>query len=76
MVDGALIITIVYALIGATGALSVVVFVAGFSQYITKIGLPSAMRDPGVSGMEWSIRLILTAIVLIVVLRYLESWLA
>ena len=76
MTESATIITILYALIGATGALSVVVFVWGFVEYATKIGLPSKQRDYGISIMEWGVRFIITAVFLIVVLKFLERWLA
>lgn len=69
-------ITIVYALIGATGALSIVVFVGGFADYITKIGLPSVQRDRGVAIMEWGVRLVITAVFLILVLKLLQNWFA
>jgi hypothetical protein len=74
MSESEAVITIVYGLIGATGALAIVVFAWGFAEYITKIGLPGKMRDPGIGIMEWGVRLILTAVFLILVLKFLERW--
>lgn len=71
-----MLITVVYGLIGGTGALAIVVFCWGFAEYITKIGLPSEQRDDGIEIMQWGVRLILTVIVLIVALKLLEGWLA
>lgn len=70
-----MIITILYGLIGATGALSIVVFVWGLVEYLTKIGLPSDMRNRGISIMEWGVRLVVTAVFLIVALKLVQRWL-
>lgn len=68
-------ITIIYGMIGASGALAIVVFLWGFVEYITKIGLPSVQRDKGVGIMEWGVRLIVTAVFLILALQLVEKWL-
>lgn len=67
-------ITILYALVGATGALSIVIFIWGFIEYLTKIGLPDKMRDPGINIMEWGVRFILTSVFLIAALKLFERW--
>jgi len=75
MTESEMIVTILYGMIGATGALSIAIFVWGFIEYITKIGLPSKQRDRGIGIMEWGVRLVITAIFLIVALKYLQDWL-
>lgn len=76
MPESHMLVTVIYGLVGATGALAIVVFIWGFVEYITKIGLPAIQRDRGVSIMEWGVRLIITAIFLILVLKFLERWFA
>lgn len=68
-------ITIIYGMIGASGALAIVVFLWGFVEYITKIGLPSVQRDKGVGIMEWGVRLIVTSVFLVLALQLVEKWL-
>lgn len=74
MTEGEMLVTIVYGMIGATGALSIAVFIWGFTEYISKIGLPSVQRDRGIGIMEWGVRLVITAIFLIVALKFLQDW--
>lgn len=74
MSESEMIITIVYGLIGATGALSIIVFIWGFIEYITKIGLPADQRNSGIAIMEWGVRLVITAVFLIVALKFLQDW--
>ncbi len=64
------IITLVYALIGISGALSIVVFVWGFTIYISRLG--TERRIEGIRIMEWGVGLAITSIALIGVLRLLE----
>ncbi len=66
-----LFITVLYGLIGATGALSVVVFVWGISLYIARLG--TERRADGIDMMEWSVGLGVTVIILIGLLRLVES---
>lgn len=74
MSEGEMLITIVYGMIGATGALSIAVFSWGFVEYITKIGLPADQRKPGIAIMEWGVRLVVTAVFLIVALKFIQGW--
>jgi hypothetical protein len=64
------IITLVYALIGISGALSLVVFAWGFVVYVSRLG--TERRIEGIWIMEWGVGLVITAIILIGVLRLLE----
>ena len=74
MTESEMLITIVYGLIGATGALSIAVFAWGFTEYITKIGLPAKQRERGIGIMEWGVRLVVTAVFLIVALKFIQGW--
>lgn len=74
MTEGEAFVTILYALVGASGALSIVLFGWGLALYFSKFGLPAAMRDPGIAVMEWGVRLAITAVFLIVVLKLVEKW--
>lgn len=65
-------ILLIYALIGVSGALSIVVFVWGFIVYIIRLG--TERRVEGIRIMEWGVSLIFTAIILIGVMRFLEHW--
>lgn len=67
-------VLLLFALIGVSGALAVVVFVWGFVIYISRLG--TERRVQGVRIMEWGVSLIVTAIVLIGVLRLVEYWFA
>lgn len=69
-------ITILYGLVGVTGALAVAIFAWGFIEYITKIGLPADQRNHGVAIMEWGVRFIVTAIFVILALKFFEGWFA
>ena len=64
-------IILTFALIGISGALSFVVFVWGFVVYISRLG--TERRVEGIRIMEWGVGLIITAIILIGVLRFLQS---
>ena len=72
MTESSAIILILYALIGICGALSVVVLVWGFIVYISRLG--TERRDKGLDVMEWSVGLLITAIVLIGIMRLILWW--
>lgn len=72
MNENSLIITILYGLVGVLGSLSVVVMVWGFVTYIARLGL--VRRDEGIDIMEWGVRLIVTAIVLVGILHLAQRW--
>jgi len=58
---------LLYAMIGISGALSVVVFVWGFVTYISRLG--TDRRIAGIRIMEWGVGLVMTSIFLIGVLN-------
>lgn len=64
------IVTLAYALVGISGALSLIVFIWGFVVYISRLG--TERRVEGIWIMEWGVGLIITAILLIGVARLLE----
>ena len=70
MAETSTFVLILYALIGISGALSIIAFVRGFITYISRLG--TERRDEGIKIMEWSIGFIITAIVLIGILRFFE----
>ena len=72
MTESSLLISIVYGLVGGVGALSVVVMIWGFITYIVRLG--TVRREEGINIMGWGVRLIITAIFLIGVLRLLQHW--
>ena len=72
MSGSSLIIAIVYGIVGGVGALSVFVMIWGFVTYIVRLG--TVRRDEGIKIMAWGVRLIITAIILIGVLRLLQHW--
>ena len=63
----------VYGLIGATGALSILVMICGFIVYIIRLG--TERRSEGIHIMEWGVALVITSIVLIAILHLLGNWL-
>ncbi len=63
---------IMYGLIGITGALSAILFFAGFVMYLARLG--TFRRKSGISIMEWGVRLIITSIVLMGILRFWGWW--
>lgn len=75
MTESDAVILIIYGLIGSTGALSVAIFIWGFIEYITKIGLPADKRNRGIEILEWGVRFLITSIVLIGVLKVVSRWL-
>lgn len=64
------VVLLFYAMIGISGALSVVVFVWGFVTYIARLG--TERRVYGIRIMEWGVAIILTSVLLIGVMRILE----
>lgn len=64
-------IILLYAMIGISGALSVVVFVWGFVTYISRLG--TDRRVAGIRIMEWGVGLVMTSIFLIGVLSFLGA---
>ncbi len=61
---------LLYAMIGISGALSLVIFVWGFAVYISRLG--TDRRVAGIRIMEWGVGLVMTSIFLIGVLRFLS----
>ncbi len=59
---------LLYAMIGISGALSVVIFVWGFVVYISRLG--TDRRVAGIRIMEWGVGLVMTSIFLIGVMRF------
>ena len=74
MTESSTIVTLIYALIGLSGALSLAVFAGGFIMYLVKLGLPDKQRDPGIQVMEWGVALAITAIFLVGALKVLHDW--
>ncbi|MFZ2886872.1 MAG: hypothetical protein WA021_03575 [Minisyncoccia bacterium] len=60
-------VILLHALIGVSGALSVLVFLWGFCVYIARLG--TERRVHGIRIMEWGVSLIFTSIILIGVMR-------
>ena len=63
-------IILTYALIGISGALSIIVFVWGFATYISRLG--TDRRIAGIRIMEWGVGLVTASIVLIGILHLLQ----
>lgn len=61
---------LLYAMIGISGALSVVVFMWGFATYISRLG--TDRRIAGIRIMEWGVGLVMTSIFLIGLMRFLQ----
>ena len=72
MNESSILVSILYGLVGATGALSLVVLLWGFVVYIMRLG--QVRRDEGIHIMQWGVGLIITAIILIGVLRLVQHW--
>ncbi len=75
MTEGDTIITILYGLIGLTGAGSLIIFAWGFAQYLARIGLPADRRNDAIRIMEWAVGFIITSVVLIALLKFIRPWL-
>lgn len=63
-------IILIYAMIGITGALALIVFTWGFVVYISRLG--TDRRIQGIRIMEWGVGFVITSIFLIGFLRLLE----
>ena len=74
MTASEILIVILYRLVGAIGALSVVVMVWGFITYIMRLG--QVRREEGIHLMEWGVGLMITALILIGILHLFERWLS
>ena len=61
---------ILYAIIGALGGFSVVIFVSGFILYIVRLG--TERRAEGIFMMEWGVTSLFVAVVFIWLLRWIE----
>ena len=72
MNEGSMFVSVMYGLIGAMGALSIVVFGWGFVVYISRLG--TVRREGGIHIMQWSVRLMVTVLVLIGILNFTQSW--
>jgi hypothetical protein len=62
---------LLYAVIGISGALALVVFVWGIIVYAARLG--TERRVQGIRIMEWGVALILTSVLLIGALRFTEN---
>lgn len=60
-----------HGLIGAVGALAILIFGWGLALYLARMG--TEHREEGIQIMQSSIGLLLTSVVLIWILRFLES---
>ena len=70
--ENSTLITVLYGLVGVTGALSAVLMIWGFVVYIMRLG--TVRRETGIEMMGWGVRFIITAVVLIGVLHLTERW--
>lgn len=66
-------IVILYGLIGAFGAVAVIVGMWGFTVYITRLGTERRVetRDEGLEIMEWAVVIMVVVVLLAGLLRYL-----
>ena len=62
---------ILYALIGAFGAASVVVFIGGLIVYLTRLG--TERREEGIHIMEWGASILLVVFLCIGILHWLTG---
>lgn len=64
-----------YGLIGAFAAVSVIVFVWGFTTYITRLGTErnKETREEGLHLMEWAVTIMVVVVILCGILRYVLS---
>ena len=72
MTEGSMFVTALYGLIGASSALSLFVFIWGFVTYISRLG--TERRKDGIDIMGCGVRLMVTAIVVIGFLRFVQHW--
>lgn len=66
------VIVLVHALIGAVGAIALLVFAWGLGTYWARLG--TERREHGIHNMQFGIGLLFTSIILIWILRFLESF--
>ena len=72
MTIGYTFMTVLYGLIGISGALSIIVMVWGFLVYIFRLG--TVRREEGIHIMQWGVRLVITSVILIGVMRLVGRW--
>ena len=72
MTVGYTFMTVLYGLIGISGALSIIVMVWGFLVYIFRLG--TVRREEGIHIMQWGVRLVITSVILIGVMRLVGRW--
>ena len=68
-------LVILYGLIGAFGALALIIGVWGFNVYITRLGTERRLesRDDGLEIMEWAVVIMVVVVLLAGLLRYLTA---
>lgn len=68
-------IIILHGLIGAFGAIAVIVMAWGFVVYITRLGTERRLesRDEGLEIMQWAVVIMVVVVLLAGLLRYLTS---
>ncbi len=66
-------IIIVYGLVGAFGAIAIMVGLWGFNVYITRLGTERRVesRDEGLEIMQWAVVIMVVVVLLAGLLRYL-----
>ena len=66
-------LVILYGLVGAFGAVAVMVGLWGFNVYITRLGTERRVesRDEGLEIMEWAVVMMVVVVLLAGLLRYL-----
>ncbi len=65
-------VLLMYALIGISGALSVIALIRGFVTYISRLG--TERRKEGIDIMEWAVGFVITSLVLIGILKLYLSF--
>ncbi len=63
-----------YSLIGFMGMLSIVFLTWGFVVFVSRLG--TLRREEGHRVMEWAVRFIITTLLLIGFLRFVQHWIA
>lgn len=74
MTESSTFIVLIYGFIGVSGALSLILLAWGFILYLARLG--TERRVEGIKIMEWAVGLLITAIILIGVVRLVKWWLA
>ncbi len=66
-------IVILYGLVGAFGALAILVGLWGFNVYITRLGTERRVesRDDGLELMQWAVVMMVVVVLLAGLLQYL-----